>query len=190
VLAERGYSALSVAEICSRAGVSRLTFYKLYENKLDCALELQDETIVALEAQFDRAEAEAPEWRPRVAATIAALLGFASREPGRANLVLSTGPLFAEPELVRPARALQRRLTERLLHGAPSVAPPVDSARSEVLVAGMLSVLAEDLSRSKTADLPALAGELTELVIAHCTGYGAHFSEANPEGHPNKDGPG
>lgn len=37
-VAEQGYAATSVADIHRRAGVSRATFYQLFEDKLDCFL--------------------------------------------------------------------------------------------------------------------------------------------------------
>lgn len=37
-VAAKGYAATSVADISSRAGVSRTTFYQLFEDKLDCFL--------------------------------------------------------------------------------------------------------------------------------------------------------
>lgn len=41
-LADEGYAATPVAEILKRAGVSRQTFYQLYDNKLDCFLDALD----------------------------------------------------------------------------------------------------------------------------------------------------
>jgi AcrR family transcriptional regulator len=38
VVAEKGYAAASVADIIAHAGVSRATFYELYEDKEDCFL--------------------------------------------------------------------------------------------------------------------------------------------------------
>lgn len=37
-VAEKGYAATSVADILRRAGVSRTTFYQLFDDKLDCFL--------------------------------------------------------------------------------------------------------------------------------------------------------
>jgi len=37
-VAEKGYAATSVADIIGRAGVSRTTFYQLFDGKLDCFL--------------------------------------------------------------------------------------------------------------------------------------------------------
>lgn len=47
VMAEQGYPATSVADVISRAGVSRETYYQQFRSKLDCFL-----------AAFDRASAE------------------------------------------------------------------------------------------------------------------------------------
>lgn len=38
VVAEKGYASTSVADVLSRAGVSRTTFYQLFADKLDCFL--------------------------------------------------------------------------------------------------------------------------------------------------------
>lgn len=40
---KHGVKRVSIAEICEKAGVSRKTFYKHYDNKTDLALFLLDE---------------------------------------------------------------------------------------------------------------------------------------------------
>lgn len=42
VCADIGFAAMSVKRVLDRAGVSRLTFYELYDNKLDCFLDALD----------------------------------------------------------------------------------------------------------------------------------------------------
>jgi AcrR family transcriptional regulator len=42
VMAEKGYAATSVEDVLKRAGVSRLSFYRLFESKLDCFLAALD----------------------------------------------------------------------------------------------------------------------------------------------------
>ena len=34
--AKKGYGAITIADICERAGVSRATFYELFKDKEDC----------------------------------------------------------------------------------------------------------------------------------------------------------
>jgi AcrR family transcriptional regulator len=62
VSAERGYAHVSVADVLSRAGVSRATFYQLFRDKEDCfgaAYEALAELITStLAAEFAKLEAE------------------------------------------------------------------------------------------------------------------------------------
>jgi AcrR family transcriptional regulator len=50
VAAERGAGAASVAHIVARAGVSRRTFYDLFEDREDCFLAAFDEVIARASA--------------------------------------------------------------------------------------------------------------------------------------------
>lgn len=63
VSAERGYAHVSVADVLSRAGVSRATFYQLFRDKEDCfgaAYEALAELITStLAAEFAKLEAQA-----------------------------------------------------------------------------------------------------------------------------------
>jgi|SRR5580704_2649182 AcrR family transcriptional regulator len=99
---ERGSSGVSVAQVVARSGVSRRTFYELFEDREDCFL-----------AAFDRAVSRAAEtavpayraggsWRERVAGGLEALLGFLDAEPELGYLCV-VGALGAGP------RALERR---------------------------------------------------------------------------------
>jgi AcrR family transcriptional regulator len=51
-LAEQGYATTPVAAILQRAGVSRQTFYQLYDNKLACFLDALDLVNDVLEGQL------------------------------------------------------------------------------------------------------------------------------------------
>lgn len=53
-VAEKGYAATSVGDILSRAGVSRTTFYQLFDDKLDCflaAYRMASEVVAAVMAE-------------------------------------------------------------------------------------------------------------------------------------------
>jgi AcrR family transcriptional regulator len=69
VSAERGYARVSVADVLSRAGVSRATFYRLFRDKEDCfgaAYEALAELITStLAGEFARLEAQEPGARTR-----------------------------------------------------------------------------------------------------------------------------
>ena len=69
VSAERGYAHVSVADVLSRAGVSRATFYQLFRDKEDCfgaAYEALAELITStLAGEFARLEAQETGGRTR-----------------------------------------------------------------------------------------------------------------------------
>ncbi len=102
---ERGYSAISVADITARARVSRLTFYELFDNKLDCVLAAQRAAIGRLRELIARAYEAEPSWGEGVAAALVAVLGFAAAAPEEANLLLDLDRRGGEPELAARGRA-------------------------------------------------------------------------------------
>ncbi len=75
VMAAKGYARTSVSDIVARAGVSRSTFYQLFEDRLDCFLAAnaiaQTVLMAALEEQLQELEAEG---RTEPAERVSALL--------------------------------------------------------------------------------------------------------------------
>jgi AcrR family transcriptional regulator/DNA-binding MarR family transcriptional regulator len=104
VAGERGAARVSVAHVVARAGISRRTFYELFEDRDDCFL-----------AAFELALARAREvvlpayrggrvWRERVRAALGALLVFFDEEPGLGAVLvvdaLNAGPAVLERRAV------------------------------------------------------------------------------------------
>ncbi len=108
VVAEEGASSVTVARVVSRAGVSRRTFYDLFDGCEDCFLAVFEDALartgrVAAEA----AEGAPPAWRERVRAGLAALLELFDEEPALGSLLV-VDALGAGPEVLeRRARALE-----------------------------------------------------------------------------------
>jgi AcrR family transcriptional regulator/DNA-binding MarR family transcriptional regulator len=129
VIGDLGYGGMSVARVCARAGVSRRTFYDLFEDREDCFLEVFEETVArACVVAQDAASGEST-WRGRVRAGLSALLLFAGDEPVLGSLLvkdaLGCGPIVLQ------ARA--RRL--ETLHGI------IDQGRDEAQAGGELPPL-------------------------------------------------
>lgn len=80
VVARSGYPDAKVADIVRCAGVSRATFYQLFENKEACLLAAQSELAERIGSELDAAvmRGEAAE---AAQSAIAALVEFAEREP-------------------------------------------------------------------------------------------------------------
>ena len=119
VAVEHGAGGVTVAHVVARSGVSRRTFYELFEDRDDCFLAAFD-LAVERAAQHVLPAYEAPgAWRERIRVGLGALLEFLEDEPGMGTLCV-VDALGAGP------RALERRArVVRALIGA------VDGGRRE-----------------------------------------------------------
>jgi AcrR family transcriptional regulator len=120
VVAERGYHGMSVARVTARAGVSRRTFYDLFEDREDCFLTLFDEALACATKVAEDAAGGAESWRDQVRAGLSALLQFIGDEPVSGSLLL-VGALGAGPKVLQ--RRAQRLETLKTI---------VDRGRSEI----------------------------------------------------------
>lgn len=119
VLAEKGYSSAFAGLVTGRSGVSRLTFYELFDGGEACFLAVFDRAVAQIAAELTPAYLQGKSWREQVRAGLTALLLFFDREPDLCSLVvvdaLTVGPRVHE----------RRRELLDVLHGV------VDRGRSE-----------------------------------------------------------
>ncbi|MFZ1927072.1 MAG: TetR family transcriptional regulator, partial [Solirubrobacteraceae bacterium] len=86
--AQEGAVRLSVADIVGRAGISRRTFYELFDSCEDCLLAALDQAIAAAgERALEAYDPQAP-WRTRMRSTLTALLQFLDEQPQMARLLV------------------------------------------------------------------------------------------------------
>src|SRR3954452_13870647 len=98
-MAEQGYAELTVRNLIDRAGVSRRTFYQLFEDKIDCVFAAHDRAFGRLSKVLVEACRAEVAWSDRVAAAIAAALRFAAEAPDEARLIVITCHTASEPKL-------------------------------------------------------------------------------------------
>src|ERR1700684_160842 len=109
VLDVQGYEGATVARICKRAGVSRRTFYDLFDDREECLIGAFELTIDRLAepvafAYATKRNARPPHhWRERTRASLVVLLDFFDDEPGLARLCL-VETLKGGPEILRRRR--------------------------------------------------------------------------------------
>ncbi len=100
VASERGAANASVAHVVSRAGVSRRTFYELFEDREACFLAAFDQAVEQAAATVLPAYEGPMRWHERIRAGLAALLQFLDAEPGMGRLIvveaLGAGPQALE----------------------------------------------------------------------------------------------
>jgi AcrR family transcriptional regulator/DNA-binding MarR family transcriptional regulator len=88
VVGDLGYQGMSVARVCARAGVSRRTFYDLFEDREDCFLTVFEEAVARFAVVARDAVSGESTWRRRVRAGLLALLSLAGDEPVMAMLLV------------------------------------------------------------------------------------------------------
>jgi AcrR family transcriptional regulator/DNA-binding MarR family transcriptional regulator len=142
VVAERGAANASVAHVVARSGVSRRTFYELFEDREDCLLAAFDEAVLLASECVVGAYETGGGWRERIRASLAALLQFLDDQPAMGRLlvveILGAGPRGLE----RRARVLARIVSavdQGRAEAKPGKLPPPLTA--EGVVGAVFSVI-------------------------------------------------
>jgi AcrR family transcriptional regulator len=93
VACERGPANATVAHVVERAGISRRTFYELFDDREECLLAALEEAIARASRLVLDAYDPGARWARRIRTALAALLGFldAEREAGWLLIVGSLG---------------------------------------------------------------------------------------------------
>jgi len=164
VACERGVGAATVAHVVSRAGVSRRTFYDLFENRQECFLAAFEEAV-ALAAERARTACAAQErWVERVRAGLLALLEFFEDEPELARICVVQA-LAAGPDTLARRAQLLELLTAAVDEGrtaAPGRQPPPLAAQG--VVGGALGVVHTRLLVRDATPLRELTNPLMAMI--------------------------
>jgi AcrR family transcriptional regulator len=129
VVSERGRSNATVAHVVARSGVSRRTFYEVFDDFEDCFLAALDQSI-ARASEYVLGEYDvAKKWRTRIRAALIGLLEFLEDEPamGRLCIVETLGA--------------GQKVHERRLRAVDAVIAVIDEGRGESRSATALPLL-------------------------------------------------
>jgi AcrR family transcriptional regulator len=100
VAGERGVGGVTVAHVVARSGVSRRTFYELFDDREDCFLAAFDQAVERGARRVVPAFRAPGSWRERIRAGLAALLEYLDDEPEMGALcivdALGAGPVALE----------------------------------------------------------------------------------------------
>jgi AcrR family transcriptional regulator len=106
VAAERGAGNVTVAHVVARAGISRRTFYELFEDREACLLAALDEAIGEAASVVLPAYEAGRDWRERIRGGLGALLSFLEDEPGLGRLCVVEALGAGEHALERRAQCM------------------------------------------------------------------------------------
>jgi AcrR family transcriptional regulator len=171
---ELGYGRVTVADITSRARVSRRTFYEMFANREECLAAVLENVVGLVGGEIARAGLGGLAWRERVRGGLLATLSFFDREPALARVCI-VGALGGGP------RVLERR--EEILAGLAAV---VDEGRGEAArgrgctqltaegsVGAAFAIVHSRLLRGEREPLTGLLGELMGMIVLPYRGAAA-----------------
>jgi AcrR family transcriptional regulator len=162
VLPRRGYSATTIGDITHEAGVSRAAFYQQFASKEDCFLATYDMASGWLCERVERAVDAGEEWTARIRVGVAEALRLLSANPLVAHL-MAVEALGAGPAARARHQAGLDRFAAALRAGNPGREMPEDLA--ELLLGGVVSLIARYVDSNRTERLPETTAALVELLL-------------------------
>jgi len=154
VVAERGLRETRVSDVLERAGMSRRTFYALFDNLEDCFLEAYELALDRVRrALCSTAEASPEDWPALIEQVL---------HPGLARVLL-VEPLAAGPAGVERHERTMRELAA-LLARSHLCAGEHPVVAFEAAVGAVHRVVHARLVAGRADELPALAGDLAGVL--------------------------
>lgn len=169
VVAEKGYGATTIADLTREAGISRTTFYAMFEDKEACFLAAYDAVVDALVRRISSAYEAEEGWPRRAQAGLKELLEALAEEPEVARMTMVDAG-SAGPAAQRRYRSALQRLTPFFDEGR-DFAPggrnlPANTSRMAIgAVAGLIS---DELAAKRADELPSL---LSDVLFATLVPY-------------------
>jgi AcrR family transcriptional regulator len=170
-VADKGYSGATVADIVSRAGVSRKTFYEHFRDKEDCFLAAYDEGVEILMAHIRAAGEGTENWQELIRARAKAYLTRLVEEPAFARAYLIEVFAAGDAALAR-RRAVHARLAKfgrELNESARTEYPEMPEVPDEVIVAAFGAInemLSTYVGEGRTSELLELQGPIEYVQTA------------------------
>lgn len=178
VSGERGFEHISVQDVIERAGASRATFYKHFDDKEDCFRRAYHDAADWLYRRLIGVAKRQPTWREGLRAGMAELLEFCANQPLLARALLiephaAGGAALAEHDL------LMERLSNAI-DGArreipPRQAPPPVTAT--FMVGAIETLVRAKLMSDEPETAPEMLPGLLHFVVMQFYGEDAAWEE-------------
>lgn len=180
---ERGYHAVTIADLIKRAGVARNTFYENFSSKEECFLAAQRfATTKALE-RVVAAAGEVKDWPDQVRAGLIALLEYIAEEPALARTCMVEA-LAAGPASVRSyEESLQSFVSLfKLGRDVSQESEKLPVTMEEAIVGGVFWIIYQRLALDQVDELESLLPELLEFaLIPYLGAEGARALSVTPQ---------
>jgi AcrR family transcriptional regulator len=179
LIAERGYRAVSVADIVKRAATARLKFYANFSSKQDCFFSAYDRGFdEAVRRVGEACGAPGASFPERVSAGLGALLDYIAAEPGLARACLVEAPSLGPAMQGRREQALAGFAP--LLEGARQETGEAELPESveESVLGGLYWLIYNAILAGQPERIEELRPELVEFALLPFLGAAAAASAA------------
>lgn len=161
VVAARGYPETRVVDVIGIAGVSRKTFYELFDSKEDCFLAAYDVLLGNLLGEATDAFESRPgaAWAERIAAALERLLQHLAKHPAEARFAI-VEVLAAGPKALARRDAALRQFAGFLEAGRSETSFELPGITSLVIAGGINELLYSEILHGAIARLPSRLPDL------------------------------
>lgn len=177
---EKGYRAVTVADIVRRAGIARNTFYENFSSKEDCFFALYDNTAKeTLNVVAEACEGVDGEFADRLRVGLEALLGYLAEDPVRARAFVVEGPAVG-PAINERFERVVADFAALLRRGRPDeAATELPETVEETVVGGLYWLLYYALLDGRPKRIQKLLPQLTEFALIPFAGGDAAAAPAS-----------
>ncbi|MEX0973509.1 MAG: TetR/AcrR family transcriptional regulator [Solirubrobacterales bacterium] len=184
---EKGYRAVTVADIVRRAGIARNTFYENFSSKEDCFLAASEYAVKEALQRVVDAASRVDSWPARVNAGLGAFLHYVATEPALARTcvveALSAGPAAVE----RYERSIQAFVPLfRMGRKVAAKGENLPGTLEETIVGGLFWIIYQRIVMGQVEEIERLLPELVEFSLTPYVGAeAAKRAAAQPPAEPN-----
>jgi AcrR family transcriptional regulator len=173
---ERGVRSVAVAHVVSRSGVSRRTFYELFDDREGCLLAAFEHALQRACEMVLPAYQAAGGWQEQVRAGLAAGLEFLDTEPAMGGLCVVDAFAAEGVVLERRARVVSA-LIDAVHRGRRDLRPAPPRIVAEGAVGAVLAVVHARMTEPNPKPLSGLLGPLTSMIVLPYLGSDAAARE-------------
>jgi AcrR family transcriptional regulator len=177
VASGRGAESAALAVVTQRAGVSRQTFYALFEDRQACLAAVFDEAVAIARKRASAAYDTEAKWADRVRASLLALLELADEQRELAQLCV--GHAVASPTMFLRREQVLDELIPTIDEGrsAPPAARNPPPLTAHAVLGGALGLIYARLIARDRCSLVELCNPLMSLIVLPYLGASAARKE-------------
>jgi AcrR family transcriptional regulator len=163
---DKGYRAVTVADIVRRAGVARNTFYEHFSSKEDCFLAASEYAVTEAMRRVREAADGVEGWPAQISAGLAEFLAYVAEQPALARTCIVEALAAGAPAIERHELSIQAFVP--FFRAGRELSPAGDElpeTLEETIVGGIFWIVHQRIVTGRVAGIEELLPELVEFAL-------------------------